>query len=534
MTERLLSESEGAESNPWGRFVVAVARSLSVERAPALAVHSAASRCRENRSLSRSRSRSSSLALVGGGRSQSSATSSGTSSDDDEDSRDFSVKEEDDEASMGVLLRVASNRRLLGGAYLVLFLRYAVATFLSAFFPQLALPTFGMGGAFAGLVFTAFPIGITLTSLVAPPYIARWGERCSVAAGMLLTALFTALMGLVPDLCGGDDTCGSYSLLFAYFGCGLLGSLADTGAIIAVGNRFRACSGTAMASVGTVSGLGCMAGPSLGGLLYGFGGATDSAAAFRLPFLATAALCALCAVATLALFPGRGVDAALSAGEAGGGRLAPAPALPPPPAEEGEEAADGAFNGLSFRARRRAALSAPVRLTLLAIALNGLAVATLDPTLAYRLAGAPFGFSTSRVGLMFTISSVAYVATSVPVGWAVDRRESNPGVYKLVQSMGFFALFVAFGLLGPIKLGLHRTDAQVADALSNPAAVVIAVLFKGLGSSGNNGESCSTLCVCARLPTARLVLAFLTSDLMSVAFFSPASGVPRPRCGHSP
>ena len=403
-------------------------------------------------------------------------SSDGNSDNDDDDDDDN--EDEEEAASMGALLRVPANRRLLGGAYLVLFLRYAIATFLSAFFPQLAAPTFGMSGAFEGLIFTAFPVGITVTSLIAPPHIARWGARRSVAAGMLLTALFTALMGFVPDLCGGDSA--SAGLLLAYLGSGLLGSLADTGAIIAVGNRFRTCSGTAMASVGTVSGLGCMAGPPLGGLLYGMGGAAGSAAAFRLPFLALSLLCALCGVATLALFPGPN-DEKEAAEQAQG----PTPA--PEGASDTQEAADGAFKGLSFHARRRAALSVPVQLTLFAIALNGLVVATLDPTLAYRLAGAPFNFSASRVGAMFSISSVAYVATSVPVGWVVDRHESNPGVYKLVQSTGFFALFVTFALLGPVQCpGLQHTNTAVADALSNPVVVVAAMLLKGLGSSGNN------------------------------------------------
>ena len=51
-----------------------------------------------------------------------------------------------------------------------------------------------------------------------------------------------------------------------YFFNGLTGALAETSCIILVSARFQDRLGTVMASIGTVSGLGCMVGPVLGGV----------------------------------------------------------------------------------------------------------------------------------------------------------------------------------------------------------------------------------------------------------------------------
>ena len=71
---------------------------------------------------------------------------------------------------------------LLLGCFLVLFSRYCIATFLSAFFTPLA-DGWGISAAFNGLIFAAYPFGMALTSLVAPPIIRHVGTRRAVAVG---------------------------------------------------------------------------------------------------------------------------------------------------------------------------------------------------------------------------------------------------------------------------------------------------------------------------------------------------------------
>jgi fucose permease len=50
-----------------------------------------------------------------------------------------------------------------------------------------------------GLIFSAFPIGIACTSIVAPALIMKMGTRKAVGFGMLGTTIFTLLFGLVPN-----------------------------------------------------------------------------------------------------------------------------------------------------------------------------------------------------------------------------------------------------------------------------------------------------------------------------------------------
>ena len=68
-------------------------------------------------------------------------------------------------------------------------------------------------------------------------------------------------------------------------------------------------------------------------------------------------------------------------------------------------------------------LSLSVALGLASVALSGIIVATLDPTLSYRLSAPPFRLSASWVSLFFMYSSIVYVVFSIPVGWAVDLHE---------------------------------------------------------------------------------------------------------------
>ena len=126
-------------------------------------------------------------------------------------------------------------------------------------------------------------------------------------------------------------------------------------------------------------------------------------------------------------------------------------------------------------------------LSLVAIALNGTIVATLDPTLSNKLFSAPFGYSADKVGLLFTVSSVLYIISSVPVGWMMDRTNAHGAQYaskvcKLTQSGAFFALAACFVLLGPLKLG----NFSLNKAFNNVPSVWVAMMFKGIGSAGNN------------------------------------------------
>ena len=183
----------------------------------------------------------------------------------------------------------------------------------------------GIDGAFIGLIFAAYPCGMALTSLVAPAIISRLGTRTAVAVGLLCTSTFTLLFGLAPDLSGEGLERASISrwlFLALYFLNGLTGSTAETACLITLTRHFGDRIGTVMAAVrasstephprlchkatasprhhatnpavtpsqvGTVSGVGCMLGPMIGGMLYA-APRGDPRWAFRAPFIACAGM----------------------------------------------------------------------------------------------------------------------------------------------------------------------------------------------------------------------------------------------------
>ena len=343
-----------------------------------------------------------------------------------------------------------ADRRVLFMCYSVLFSRYVIATFLSAFFPVYAEDN-GISGTFSGLIFAAFPLGITLTSFIGSSRIKAWGVRTSVCIGMVNTAVFTLAFGMTPFFFKDPDVQKWFFLLFYFLG-GLGGALAENACIILANYRFRENIGAVSASIGTVSGLGCMAGPPMGGVLYDYGGATGMAA-FFFPFLVFSITPFLINLMVPCLLTREVVTAG------------------------GDQGISGKRMKLPTTCE---VLTFPRTISLVAIAMNGAIVATLDPTLEYRLEDEPINYSASMTGLVFMASSIAYTLTSIPVGMSLDRNPANGCLFKSVQAFGFIMLAVCFIVLGP--LDINGSDA----AFNNIPSIWAAMVLKGIGSSGNN------------------------------------------------
>ena len=81
-------------------------------------------------------------------------------------------------------------RRILFAVYGVLFVRYNIATFLSAFFGSSATLCADGGGCISGtwqgLIFAAYPLGMALTSLVASQLVSRLGTRRAITFGLVI------------------------------------------------------------------------------------------------------------------------------------------------------------------------------------------------------------------------------------------------------------------------------------------------------------------------------------------------------------
>jgi MFS family permease len=416
---------------------------------------------------------------------------------------------------------------LLVGCHSVLFTRYVMATFLSAFFTPVAT-AWGIPGSFNGLIFAAYPAGMVLTSVVAPQIIRHLGVRWAITWGLLLTAGLTLAFGFTPDMvdaAGGGPQHYPYVFMYVYFFSGLLGSVAENAAIILATQRFSDKLGTVMASIGTVSGVGCMVGPAVGGVLYDLPGA--SAQSFRLPFVAGFALCVLLVPLLHCIMPVDGIGP--DAPQQPEGKAVSAKEKRTSDAEAGESewpekaALHAAPSDASPPAKRSPSplLSASVFLGLGATLLSGLVVATLDPTLSYRLSAPPFGASASLVSIVFMYSSVVYTLCSVPIGWLVDRVPASSRLYKATTASGMVTLAASFALLAPIAWqtgpsGPSSLSWLPPAELNTMGAVVLAMGLKGVGSALSNNAVYVDIVLL--LPTDDKMLLATVSGLWNAAY----------------
>eukprot|EP00947_MAST-08B_sp_MAST-8B-sp1_P002560 g2560.t1 len=382
-----------------------------------------------------------------------------------------------------------------------------------------------------GIIMAAYPTGLSLSSIVASVLIFKMGTRTATFVGLLGTSLACLVFGFVPDITGTWNEDGStkqdlgvgnqIGFLVVYFMGGLC-AVAENAVLVVCAIRFKERVATVISLVGsTAAGLGCMAGPPLGGFLYALG--PTAAWKFRIPFIAFSVIGAALAFFTLFTIPQVREQKAgeEQAGDDGGGSTAPAdaelqdPASAPASAsasaldrleaataveEEGKTGASVAGDAAGGsdspsqeappagkkkgKVTLRSLLTLQCVTTLVAMGLNGTVVATLDPTLAYRLKAPPFNYDSGMIGLFFSFSSVTYVVTSVPIGWLVDRYPGSVFVFKGVQGVGFVLLFLTFFLLGPFNLPFIPQGFETA--LNTVGAVAAAMVFKGIGSAGNS------------------------------------------------
>ena len=205
------------------------------------------------------------------------------------------------EASVVAQKRALSRWVMLAGSLGVLFTRYCIATMLTSFFAEYCDKE-QIGESMNGLIMSAYPIGVMLGSVFAAFFVTRFGTRLCVAVGMTLTAVFTLALGLTPDALGSAKSPTTLAVCFfaTYFLSGLTGAISETACITLCGVRFPDKVGSVMAAVGTSCGVGCMAGPPLGGLLYG---SVSGDWQFRLPFVVFSGLAMLLVLASFFILP---------------------------------------------------------------------------------------------------------------------------------------------------------------------------------------------------------------------------------------
>ena len=124
-------------------------------------------------------------------------------------------------------------------------------------------------------------------------------------------------------------------------------------------------------------------------------------------------------------------------------------------------------------------------------------------------------YPSSQLTSFFSFSSITYVLISVPIGWVVDRYPNNIFVFKTVQSLGLFLLFLTFALLGPVKLTWFGLPQSIENSLNSVGCVVAAMILKGIGSAGNAAAYPDLV---ARVPEGDDALTGFISGLWNAAY----------------
>lgn len=170
---------------------------------------------------------------------------------------------------------------------------YAANALLPPFFPALA----ELKGATVlqyGFVFGMFRLVMAIVSPIYGSYIEIIGPRFMLTSGLFTAAGTCSLMGVMNHVYGYGSFLG---VSFVVQVVAALGSATLPNAItLLVNKEFPDNVGSVFALTETATGLGCIASPLIGGLLY-------EAAGYTAPFVAAACVLALAALLTFLVLP---------------------------------------------------------------------------------------------------------------------------------------------------------------------------------------------------------------------------------------
>ena len=432
--------------------------------------------------------------------------------------------------------------RLFIGGSSVLLMRYMVCTFLAGFFPVYAENKLGLTALGTAFVIAAYPIGMSITSFIAPSLIRKMGTRNATLIGLCATIFFTMLLGLVPSMTSSKG--GQIALfVITYSLNGLCGAFAETASIIMIGAKFKDRSASAMVGVNIASTIGCSLGPLVGGVFHDLPSHEDWK--FRLPCFVLAALPITVLIALPWFMPNEHISGEESSEASPPAEVtsvspldiavAPLPTTPNAdgsttpamaytPGQQGPAAADPNINSPgsnseSFLKRRAAAsaashrgglcpswLSLSVTLGLISYGLASLLVGTLDYSADIKLAAPPLRLCAATVGSLFTVSSLLGACVSIPSGPLADKFQHNSRVCKLVTAGGFAGIGLGFALLGPFSwesIGVGSATSRGCKGSSPPppgllslaesmAAAYAGMIIKSVGNVYAQVSGCNS------------------------------------------
>ncbi|XP_078601778.1 MFS-type transporter SLC18B1-like [Branchiostoma floridae x Branchiostoma japonicum] len=322
----------------------------------------------------------------------------------DEHTEEVANNTETSSEEEGFSLRRASKRQILSFVSIALlnFSGFCYYSVIAPFFPNEAIKR-GVSQTVVGFIFGCFAVVNFFANLVFGKYITAIGSRFLLTSGVFVAGSCSVLFGLL------EYTEGTTFMVFCFTirsieAVGVAGFQTAGTAILT--HAFPNKVATVMGSLEIFTGLGLMAGPPIGGVLYDLGG-------FKTPFITMGLLLLCCCVFVTVLIP------------------------PQPDEQEG---------------KTDMPLLVFFKLPGFLIAC-GLAVVVacmldyMDPVLQPYLIK-EFNTSPVHIGLLFLLWAAVYAVLAPGWGWLADKRKCVP----VMVTLGMLVAAVGTLLLGPSPL----------------------------------------------------------------------------------
>ncbi|KAJ8673676.1 hypothetical protein QAD02_004938 [Eretmocerus hayati] len=324
-----------------------------------------------------------------------------------------------------------------------------------------------------GLVFGIFELVVFFISPIYGKHINRMGPKLMFNGGILTTGTCAIFFGLLHRIDG------HYPFIILSFVIRIIEALGNAAFLTAsfsiIAKEFPNNVATTFASLETFFGLGLIVGPTVGGVLYNFGG-------FELPFVVLGFALFLAAVMTAFVLPHHD------------------------DIEDYPQNTEGKFSKV-LRIPGVIVAMASIVVTSMSI---GFLQATLEPHLR------DFHLSPVTLGLMFVINGGTYALTAPAWGWLCDKHY-NP---KVATVAGCMLVMIGFGLIGPIPYIPYETSLQLT---------IVGLVIHGLGMAAQLVASFTDALRLAishgfpnNLETYGLVSGLWTSTFALGAFIGPS------------
>ena len=213
--------------------------------------------------------------------------------------------------------------------YFTLFAQWVLMSMPASFLPDSDIGQL-IGNTEQGLIFASLPIGCMLTAPFVPFLVHASSNRKAIIIGSILMAVFYVALGVVPFILPNAKSAYLFMAIGFLYGCGSTLAEVACGTVLTQLGSERGIVGTLVSISEVVTGVSCMLGPPMGGLIYTLGDTLELSSEwqFLFPFAAASLLPAL-ALALVLLLMKSSPNVSEASGEVDSQRKPPRACLTP-------------------------------------------------------------------------------------------------------------------------------------------------------------------------------------------------------------